>query len=45
MLVHKTKLTEKYEAPRLKTYGTLQNLTKGTQLSGADTAQNFKDEG
>jgi hypothetical protein len=42
MLVRKTKLVEKYEAPRLKTYGTLQELTKGTQLSGTDNGT-FKD--
>ena len=32
----------KYEAPRLHTYGKLQDLTKGTTSSGTDNSQ-FKD--
>lgn len=31
-------LATKYEAPRLQTYGKLQELTKGTTGSGADNA-------
>lgn len=33
---------KKYQTPRLHTYGKLQDLTKGTQSSGADNTM-FKD--
>ena len=32
----------KYEAPRLQTYGKLEELTKGTLAGSGDTTANFK---